>query len=234
MEASSLVASAVASLAAAIAQHRAAIALAPAAAAAARALAHDLLALAPERPAAAPVAGAAQAAAAEPLTLLSLPPELLVAVLQRLGPHELARVDRVARAFRGPPPPPSLVEQALRQRAAERGAVVPAALPAGEASWVQYLSWCDRLAALPHSQRLAAGAWHSAFVDASGQLLTCGTEDEDEGHPGLLGVLGHGPELTRLAVPTPVPSLTAAQRQRGGEAHARGYAGGRGALVWWW
>ena len=148
----------------------------------------------------------AAAQAAGPRTRLSRPPGLLVAVLQWLSPHGLARVERVARAFRGPP---SYVGQALRQRAAERGAVVPVALPAGEASWVQYLSWCDRLAALPHSQRLAAGARHSAFVDASGQLLTCGTEEEDEDgdeweHPGLLG---HGPDVTILAVPTPVTSL---------------------------
>ena len=143
--ATSQVVAGVASLAATIAQHRAAVALGPAEAAAARSLAHDLrslahdlLALAPERPAAAPPAGASQAAAAEPLTLLSLPPEMLVAVLQWLGPHELARVERVARAFHFTPPPPprpqSLIEQALRQRAAERGAVVPAALPASEAS----------------------------------------------------------------------------------------------------
>ena len=77
-DATSQVVAGVASLAATIAQHRAAIALGPAEAAAARSLAHDLrslahdlLALAPERPAATPPAGAAQAAAAEPLTLLS-------------------------------------------------------------------------------------------------------------------------------------------------------------------
>ena len=146
--ATSQVVAGVASLAATIAQHRAAVALGPAEAAAARSLAHDLrslahdlLALAPERPAAAPPAGAATAAAAEPLTLLSLPPEMLVAVLQWLDPHELARVERAARAFHFTPPPPppppraqSLIEQALRQRAAERGAVVPAALPVGEVS----------------------------------------------------------------------------------------------------
>ena len=60
---------------------------------------------------------------------------MLVAVLQWLEPHELARVERAAQAFRfAPPRPQSLIEQALRQRAAERGAVVPAALPVGEAS----------------------------------------------------------------------------------------------------
>ena len=202
MEPTSLVASAVASLAAAIAQHRTAIALAPAQAAAARALAHDLLALAPERPTTAPPTGAAQAAAAEPLTLLSLPPELLVAVLQWLSPHELARVERVARAFHGPPPPPSLVEQALRQRAAERGALVPAALPAGEASWVQYLSWRERLASRPQTQWTGAGERHTAFIDEAGKLLTCGLEDLDDDD-----YVGYGPDVRLLEVPTPVPVL---------------------------
>ena len=132
----------------------------PAQADAARALGRALLAHFPERPAAAPPPGAAQAATAEPLTLLSLPPEMLVAVLQWLGPYELARVDCVARAFH-PAPPASLVEQALRQRAAERGAVVPAALPVCEgdfklppgfvaaAQWTQLLSWRERRAAFP-------------------------------------------------------------------------------------
>jgi hypothetical protein len=148
----------------------------------------------------------AAAQAAEPLTLLSLPPELLVAVLQWLSPHELARVERVARAFRGPPPPPSLVEQALRQRAIERGADVPAALPAGEASWVQCLSWRDRLAALPNTKLLAAGNNHTVFVDAAGQLLTSGQVQDDENEER--GVLGHGRDVWKLDVPTPVSSLT--------------------------
>ena len=87
----------------------------PAQADAARALGRALLAQFPKRPTA-PPPGAAQAATAEPLTLLSLPPEMLVAVLQWLGPYELARVDCVARAFHPAPPPrpQSLVEQALR------------------------------------------------------------------------------------------------------------------------
>ena len=59
----------------------------------------------------------AQTRAAAP-SLLSLPPEMVVAVLKRLGPRDLSRVERACRAFRGPP---SLVELALRERAAERG-----------------------------------------------------------------------------------------------------------------
>ena len=94
-DATSQVVAGVASLAATLAQHRAAVALGPTEAAAARSLAHDLLALAPERPAAAPPAGAAQATTAEPL---SLPSEMLVAVLQWLDPHELARVAGAAGA----------------------------------------------------------------------------------------------------------------------------------------
>ena len=91
---------------------------------------------------------------------------------------------------------PSLVELALRERAAERGATVPASLPEGEISWTQLLSWWDRRAALPPGQRLTAGANHSAFVDARGRLLTCGTEvggytlTSGRLHDGRLG---HGP-----------------------------------------
>ena len=81
-----------------------------------------------------------QARATAP-SLLSLPPEMAAAVLKRLGPRDLARVERACRAFRGPP---SLVELALRERAAERGATVPAALPQGEVSWTQLLAWWDR------------------------------------------------------------------------------------------
>ena len=71
----------------------------PAQADAVRALIRALAAQFPERPAAAPPPGAAQAATAEPLTLLSLPAEMLVAVLQWLGPYELARVDCVAVSY---------------------------------------------------------------------------------------------------------------------------------------
>jgi len=117
-------------------------------------------------------AAAAQAAAASALALLSLPPRLLVAVLQWLGPHELARLDRVARALHGPPPPPSLVEQALRQRAAERGALVPAALPAGEASLVQYLSWRERLASLSLGAR-GAGCGRVVTPCSSMRAASC-------------------------------------------------------------
>jgi hypothetical protein len=123
-----------------------------------------------------------------------------VALLQWLTPHILARVERGARAFRGPL---SLVEQALRQRAAERaggaaggrgvvGAVPVVVRSAGSVS--------DNAAA-------GAGHWHSAFIDEGGQLLTCGAEEDEDDNELHPGVLGHGPEVTNLTVPTPVPSL---------------------------
>ena len=158
----------------------------------------------PERGTAATPSGAPKAAASDPLALLSLPTELLVAVLQWLVPRDLARVECAARAFHfdHPQQTQSLVEQALRQRAAKRGAMVATALPAGESTWTQILSWLDRLAASPNLHRIAGGKLHSVFIDTHGQLLTCGTA-----HDSFTGILGHGPSLMTLAVPTPVPSL---------------------------
>ena len=140
--------------------------------------------------------------------LLSLPPELLVAVLQWLEPLDLARVDRACDTFHSPSRP--LVEQALRQRAAERGAAVPTVLPAGEASWAQFLSWQERRAALPQPQRVSSAGGltpHTAFVDAHGRLLTCGAVVDmeaasDDEYDVPSSVFGHGPLTTVLAVPT--------------------------------
>ena len=69
--------------------------------------------------------------------LESLPAELLVRVLTQLEARELSCCDQLSRLFRGPP---SLVEQALRQRADERGVSVPDALPSNHANWTQALS----------------------------------------------------------------------------------------------
>jgi len=65
---------------------------------------------------------------------------------------------------------------------------------------------------------IAAGYMHTLFVDASGQLLSCGREADDEGacllslYPGLLG---HGPRVAdsplRLDTPTPVASMAGIQ-----------------------
>ena len=105
---------ALASLASSLEQCRAST-LTPAEEEAARALVADLRSLFHTQPAAAPPPGAAQAAApAEPLSLLSLPPEMAVAVLKRLAPRDLASVERTCHALGGHvPPPPSLVELAL-------------------------------------------------------------------------------------------------------------------------
>ena len=51
---------------------------------------------------------------------------------------------------------------------------------------------------------VAVGFSHVTFVDDSGRLLSCGTEDFDAGvdRPGLLG---HGEGVRRLAQPTRLP-----------------------------
>ena len=136
-----------------------------------------------------------------PLILAALPVELLLAILRMLPTRDITRVNGVARLFYGEPPPQSpqsLVEQVMRQRAAERGVAVPTSLLQGEATMVQAL--CRRDISARPRQIVAAGYFHSAFVDTDGQLLTCGF-----GHfPGLLG---HGADVHVLVAPTPVPSL---------------------------
>ena len=140
----------------------------------------------------------------EPPTLMSLPAELLTLVLCRLGARDLCRLDSTGRDFHGLPAPPSLIELALRQRAAQRGEPVPASRPLGEASWTQMLAWRDWRTTLPR-QTVATGMHHTAFIDAGGALLTCGTEEAPDDESGCL--LGHGRTVRLLATPTAVPAL---------------------------
>ena len=96
----------------------------------------------------------------------------------------MARVDCVSRAFHGEPPPPprSVVEEGQRQRAERLGLVVPRAekLEEGE-GMVQALLWGERRERLVQRPTIAAGRYRSAFVSAEGRLLTCGTEEDEEG-----------------------------------------------------
>ena len=101
--------------------------------------------------------------------------------------------------------------QALRLRASRCGRTLPASLPAGEVSWTQALLWVERLHRASSPKAISAGATHSAFVDASGTMLTCGCiyTEPRLGSRGMTatGLLGHGSDVDRLSMPTPVPSL---------------------------
>ena len=124
-------------------------------------------------------------------TFDALPPELLVSVLVCGSTYDLGRMSCTCSSFR------ALVEVALRQRAGLCGER-DAELPEGEVSWTQLLLWRERRRR-PCGKVLAAGRMHSAFADAEGRLLTCGTDGD--GH----GFLGHGDEVVDGSIPAPLP-----------------------------
>jgi alpha-tubulin suppressor-like RCC1 family protein len=132
-----------------------------------------------------------------PLTLLELPPDVLLLLFCRLDLRSLMRIAATcSMLYRDPQTRPmTLVEEALRERAAARGYMSPMRLPeAGVTSWVQHLAWLERRrdeAWVP----LAARTYCSFFVAEGGQLMSCGTEDDmySDVHGGVNeGVLGHG------------------------------------------
>ena len=157
-----------------------------------------------------------------------LPVELLIELLRPLTTNDLARVDQVSHAFHSAPQtaqsaaegpqlaterPQSVVEQALRRRAAEGGQAVPEVL--GEARWEQLLLWQERRRRWGTQQVVERGAHHWVFVDAGGGVLTCGSEwppgSRHSGPRGHPGVLGHGAptgEHKVVALPTVVAGLT--------------------------
>ena len=133
--------------------------------------------------------------------LESLPAELLVRVLTQLEARELSCCDQLSRLFRGPP---SLVEQALRQRADERGVSVPDALPSNHANWTQALLFDAVLRQYSQFQRVSAAWNHDAFVDDDGTFLICGTDRRKEG-AALLGLGTH--RKIQRKVPAPMAGL---------------------------
>ena len=132
------------------------------------------------------------------LHLCSLPTDLLVRVLVSLRTADLSRVACVATAFvtaAAVPPAVSygretvpLVEEALRQRCARRGAALPTRLPAGEASWVSWLCWEERRTdARRRAGRddgasvSAAAASHCSACVVRGVPYVLWSADDDEG-----------------------------------------------------
>lgn len=137
---------------------------------------------------------------AERKCITDLPIELLAHIISLLPLEDICNVDCVS-TFHGDD---SAVEEALRLRASLCGRLTPADLPVDEVSWTQKLFWDERRH--DHATRLpsmAGGVLHTAFIDASGALLTCGSER------GAAGLLGHGNDVRWLAMPTAVPGLEA-------------------------
>ena len=146
-------------------------------------------------------------ATTEPFGLCSLPPDVLARIISLLpSTEDVGRLDCVSRAFH-PKPPGSVLEEGLRLRAMQRGHSVAMMLPAGQWSWVQALCWDERRRRYGGHGVVADGnACLSAFVDAAGRLLTCGTEDEEEDHGGFLG---HGEHVHELLTPTAIDGTSA-------------------------
>jgi len=150
------------------------------------------------------------------LQLLQLPAELLSVILSRLDTRDLARLAATCRSLccdgPTPPPPPrpiGPVETELRRRAEARGLDVGSSLREAATSWVAYLLKRDRRDAQMRQAPLAAGLWHSIFVDKGGRLLTCGQDSVDSAP-----ILGHAvdpaadPNVPReMGSPTPVSSM---------------------------
>ena len=133
------------------------------------------------------------------MTFAWLPPELTAAVLTLLPVDELGRMNRVARIFSSNPSP---VEQALRLRAPADVSPPPAGIPE-----VEWLFWLERrpLLAKRLKGRCSAGLSHFAVAKADGSLLTWGDGYEDEPNDRFgdaVGLLGHGPSVLDVEVPT--------------------------------
>ena len=149
-----------------------------------------------------------------PMTLLQLPPDVLLLVFCRLDLRSLVRIAATcSMLYRDPPPRPMTpVEEALRERAAARGHASPVFIPeGGSTSWVPHLAWLERRreeAWVP----VAARTYSSFFVAEGGRLISCGAEDDYDDEEGRInaGILGHG-ELNDddfiVKTPTLLPSM---------------------------
>ena len=118
-----------------------------------------------------------------PLTLLQLPPDVVLLLFCRLDLRSLVCIATTCSRLyhEDPPRPMTLAEEALRERAVVRGYVSPVCLPEGGAtSWVPYLAWLERRrdeawapVAAGVSGRQSATVC-SFFVAEGGRLMRCG------------------------------------------------------------
>merc|ERR1712086_1003193 len=125
-----------------------------------------------------------------PTRLLDLPTDLLVRVVSRCGPVDIARVAAVSLLFHA-----SLAVEGIRLWAQERGFELPAQ-PEGEGCAVRWLCYSALLCEANPPARVAAGDMHSVFIVGEGRLSPCGSAP-----PFAPGLLGHGEGVT-LNTPT--------------------------------
>ena len=90
--------------------------------------------------------------------------------------------------------------------AQERGFELPAQ-PEGEGCAVRWLCYSALLRESNPPARVAAGMFHSVFIDGEGRLSSCGYAPHH-----VPGLLGHGEGVTRLNTPTRLPSSLGDER----------------------
>jgi len=169
---------------------------------------------------------AAAATAAAHCPLLNLPTDLLVRVLSRCDPVDIARVAAVSHLFHD-----SLAKEGIRLWAQERGFELPAQ-PECEGCAVRWLCFSALLCEHNPPARAAAGEQHSVFIDGEGRLSSCGSAPLGTTWTGLLG---HGEGVTRLTTPTRLPSTLGGERAvslSAGDLHSLALTAG--GNVWSW
>ena len=158
-----------------------------------------------------------------PARLLDLPTELLVRVVSRCDPLDIARAAAVSLLFHA-----SLAVEGIRLRAQERGYELPAQ-PEGEDCAVRWLCYVALLCESNPPARAAAGGYHSVFIDGEGRLSSCGCAPSSS--PALLG---HGEGVTRLNTPTRLPSPLGERAVSVSAGAAHSLALTAGGAVWSW
>ena len=138
-----------------------------------------------------------------PARLLDLPTDLLVRVVSRCDPLDIARVAAVSLLFHA-----SLAVEGICLWAQERGFELPAQ-PEDEGCAVRWLCYSALLREFNPPARAAAGISHSLFIDGEGRLSSCGSSPDYNPIPGLLG---HGEGVTQLNTPTRLPSTLGGER----------------------
>jgi alpha-tubulin suppressor-like RCC1 family protein len=138
----------------------------------------------------------------------TLPAELIAEVVRWLdSPLDIGRLDQTSQRLFHVGYPHSAIEEGLRLRAGAAGRTIEAKLPTSETSWSQWLLWRERQLLARAPPVVSGCCHHSAFVDESGRLLTCGNAEPPNGNVRS-GLLGHGDGVVMSEVPRVVAGLS--------------------------
>ena len=179
----------------------------------------------------APTTAAPLTPARPPARLLDLPTDLLVRIVSRCNPPDIARAAAVSLLFHS-----SLAAEGIRLWAHERGFELPAQ-PEGESCAVRWLCFAALLCESNPPARAAAGQRHSVFIDGEGRLSSCGSEQYSflPGGSAASSFLGHGEGVARLNTPARLPSMLGGERAvsvSSGSAHSLALTAA--GAVWSW